>query len=105
MRALSERLKLRLQTEATVENHLKKRVKVLKGLAIKMMLLPGWPDRLVFLPGGVLMFFELKRPVGGKFEPRQERRHTYLRELGFTVIVARTKAEVDEALGIEHADT
>jgi hypothetical protein len=104
MRALSQGLRLRLQTEETVEKHLRKRIKLMRGLCIKIRLLPGWPDRLVFLHGGILVFFELKRPKGGKFEPRQLRVHKMLRGFGFAVYVANTKEMIDEILDTHYAE-
>lgn len=94
MRKIQERL----ADEATVENHLIRKVKALRGLSMKVRFVLGWPDRIVLLPGGTLVFFELKRPVGGVFEPLQERIHWRLRKMGFLVFVCNTKASVDEAL-------
>ena len=88
----------RKQTEDAVEKHLRIRVKRLFGVCIKIQLLTGWPDRLVLLPEGRILFFELKRPKGGKFEPKQPRVHKMLRYLGFRVYVCKTKEEVDVAL-------
>lgn len=88
----------RKQTEDAVEKHLRKQVKRLQGVCVKILLLTGWPDRLVLLPGGRILFFELKRPKGGKFEPKQPRIHAMLRGLGFRVYVCKTKEEVDVAL-------
>lgn len=90
----------RYVTEAAVEEHLRKQVKVFRGLCIKLnpFGMRGIPDRLVLLPGGIVLFFELKRPVGGSFEPLQERWHTKLRQLGFRVYVCNTKASVDAVL-------
>lgn len=90
----------RYATEDTVEEHLRKKVKVLKGLCIKLnpFGMRGIPDRLALIPGGIVVFFELKRPVGGSFEPLQQRWHTKLRQLGFRVYVCNTKASVDAAL-------
>lgn len=105
MRALSQGLKLRLQTEDTVERHLRRRIKLLRGLCIKIRLLPGWPDRIVLLPGGRLVFFELKRPKGGKFEPRQERTHDMLRRLGFAVWVANTKEQINTIIEEHYAQS
>lgn len=84
--------------ESTVENYLLARVKVLRGLAFKMRFMRGWPDRLVLLPGGVVLFVELKRPVGGVFEPLQLRIHSKLRRLGMAVVVCWTKRDVDFVL-------
>lgn len=96
MRAISERL----ATEDTVENHLRKVVKTMRGMCIKLNPFgcTGIPDRLVLLPGGVALFYELKRPVGGRFEPLQQRWHAKLRKLGFTVHVCHTKALVEQSL-------
>ncbi len=90
----------RLDTESTVEAHLCRCVKALRGLCIKMnpFGMRGIPDRLVLLPGAKVAFIELKRPVGGVFEPLQKRWHAKLRNLGFLVYVCNTKASVDDAL-------
>lgn len=102
MRTVQERL----ASEATVENHLRKGVKLLRGLCIKLnpFGVRGIPDRLLLIPGGIVLFVELKRPVGGKFEPLQERWHVKLRRMGFTVVVCYTKAQVDELLEEYHVE-
>lgn len=92
MRPLQERL----TREDAIEGHLLKCVKQVKGFTIKVRFMRGWPDRIVLLPGGVLVFVELKRPVGGKFEPLQERIHHKLRSLGFTVYVWHTKDLIND---------
>lgn len=88
----------RMVTEDTVEEYLRKRVEALRGKALKMMGLTGWPDRLVLLPGGVVVFVELKRPKGGKFEPMQPHVLRWLKNAGFNVYVIRTKEQVDAML-------
>lgn len=90
----------KLTTEDTIEGYLQDRVKALTGTCIKLpsMWYPGIPDRLVLLPGGRMLFVELKRPVGGKFEPRQPLWLRKLARLGFPVFVCHTKESVDEAL-------
>lgn len=95
MRSLQERL----IRESVVENHLIKRVKEHKGFTIKVRFMRGWPDRIVLLPGGVFLFVELKRPVGGMFEPLQERIHDKLNVLGFYVQVWNTKEQIDNYFG------
>jgi hypothetical protein len=81
-----------------IEKYLRLGVKRLGGLCIKLNPFgyAGIPDRLVLLPGGRMCFVELKRPVGGKYEPLQLRWHSKLRQLGFTVHVCRTKEQVDD---------
>lgn len=48
----------------------------------------GWPDRCFFIPGGVPLLIEFKKP-GRKnaTEPRQDYVHDVLRELGYAVQV------------------
>lgn len=92
MRQVQERL-----TEDAIERHLTKRVKEHRGTCIKLPAwwYPGIPDRLVLLSGGRVIFVELKRPVGGKFEPRQPLWLRKLKTLGFAVHVWHTKALID----------
>lgn len=88
----------RAKTEDTVEGYLVRCVKALGGVAVKLRYLPGWPDRMVLLPGGILLFIETKRPHGGKDEPLQPHVQRVLRKLGFIVLKLNTKAAVDAAL-------
>ena len=90
----------KMMREATVERHLVRRAKQLGGMALKIEWIGrrGAPDRVVFLPGGVVWFVELKAP-GKKPKPHQIREHNRLRALGVTVMVIDTKEQVDEVLG------
>jgi hypothetical protein len=56
----------------------------------------GWPDRLCIWHDGRTDYIELKRPKGGKFEPKQQQIHRELREMGCVVLVLNTKVLVDE---------
>ena len=72
--------------EKTIEKKLKKPVEAMGGLYLKWEA-PGFtgvPDRLILLPGGMVVMVETKAP--GKTEKRrQEYVHAQLRARGFTV--------------------
>ena len=72
--------------EKTIERKLVQAVKAAGGIAPKFTSpgFAGMPDRLVLLPGGVVVFTELKAP-GKKPRPLQLARHRLLRSLGFKV--------------------
>ena len=56
----------------------------------------GWPDRTVLIPGGKVLFFELKTPKG-KTSKQQDLTHGRLRSLGFDVFVVNN---LEEALSL-----
>ena len=71
--------------EREIELKLRKVVEAHGGLCVKWVC-PGWagvPDRLILLPGGILMFVELKRPKCGKVSPLQRWWQRKLSHLGF----------------------
>lgn len=83
--------------EASIERRLSRKVKAAGGKALKFTS-PGWagaPDRLVLLPGGKIIFVELKAP-GKRPRPLQLKRHEELRQLGFHVEVIDSPEGVDE---------
>ena len=83
--------------EASIERKLRREVAKRGGRALKFIS-PGWsgaPDRLVLLPGGKIIFVELKAP-GKKPRPLQLKRHEELRQLGFHVEVIDSPEGVDE---------
>jgi hypothetical protein len=47
----------------------------------------SWPDRLVVLPRGRVVWIEFKRPGSGKLSPGQELLHETLGQLGHKVHV------------------
>lgn len=84
--------------ERDIEQYLVRRIKRLGGMAEKFTS-PGRrsvPDRLVTLPGGRVVFIELKAP-GKKPTENQLRDHQRRRDLGCEVMVIDTKEGVDNA--------
>ena len=82
--------------EREVENTLVKRVKELGGTCEKFTS-PGRrsvPDRLVTLPGGKIVFVELKAP-GKKPTEKQLRDHQRRRDLGCDVRVIDNKEDAN----------
>lgn len=83
--------------EKDIERRLVDIVKKHGGLCLKWVC-PGWagvPDRIVLLPGGRVLFVELKRPKGGTLSTRQKWWRRKLRDLGFSVWVVWTDDDVD----------
>lgn len=85
--------------ESRVENYLKKKVEKIGGKAFKWVPVGvvGVPDRMVLLPGGKVIFVELKAP-GKKARKLQEYRAKQLRALGFQVECLDTIEKIDELL-------
>ncbi len=83
--------------ERDIEQYLRERVSALGGRAYKFESPgnAGVPDRLVLLPGGRIVFAELKAP-GKKPTPLQLAQHHRISQLGFAVWVIDSKAGVDE---------
>lgn len=84
--------------ERDIEQYLVRRIKRLGGMAEKFTS-PGRrsvPDRLVTLPGGRVVFIELKAP-GKKPTENQLRDHQRRRDLGCEIMVIDTKEGVDNA--------
>lgn len=85
--------------EQDVEDDLVKGVEALGGLCLKVKVLGrvGFPDRLVLLPGGRVIFVELKKPRG-KVASWQGRWHEALSRLGFRMGVLWTREMVKDFL-------
>lgn len=85
------------QLENEVEGHLRRRVEKAGGVCVKFLpdFARGFPDRIVLLPGGVLVWVETKRPQGGVLSPIQKVQHVLLRRLGQRVEVVWTKDQAD----------
>lgn len=83
--------------ESKIETRLRNGVHKLGGRALKLTKLPGFPDRLVLLPGKITIFVELKRPTGTVAE-HQELAHDILRGLGHEVETLWDYQQVDAFL-------
>lgn len=82
--------------EKEIEAKLVKVVRNRGGLCLKWVC-PGWagvPDRMLLLPGGHIVFVELKRPKGGVVSSRQKWWASKLRALGFDHYYIFTPADV-----------
>ena len=88
------------QLENEVEGHLRRLVEKAGGLCVKFLpdFARGFPDRIVLLPGGVLVWVETKRPQGGVLSPVQKVQHVLLRRLGQRVEVVWTKDQADDLI-------
>ena len=82
--------------EKDIEKALGRMVGRCGGLCLKWVC-PGWagvPDRIILLPGGRILFVELKRPQGGKVAQLQRWWAKKLAELGFTHLLVRSHEDV-----------
>jgi hypothetical protein len=85
--------------ESSIENYFIKQAKVYGCLQRKLTQYyaeDGWPDRMLVWPVGVTDYCELKRPKGGKVEPRQKTIHKELLDRSCMVVTLSTKDLVDE---------
>jgi hypothetical protein len=82
--------------EKKIEQRLVNKARQAGGLAIKWVApaMSGVPDRIVFLPGGKIVFVELKAP-GKSPTPLQQRVHGMLTALGADVRVVDSVGAVD----------
>ena len=83
--------------EKEIESYLRDRIRRIGGKAYKLVSpgSNGMPDRLVCLPGGRVIFVELKAP-GQHPRPMQIYRIGELKQKGFRVEVIDSKEQVDE---------
>lgn len=82
--------------EKQIEKHLVEAVEQLGGLCVKFppLFFRGFPDRIVLLPGGAVVFVETKAP-GQRPRLIQRKVHDRLRRLGFRVEVLDSVESVD----------
>ena len=82
--------------EKKIEKYLVDAVERLGGLCVKFppLFFRGFPDRIVLLPGGVIVFVETKAP-GETPRLIQRKVHARLRGLGFRVEVLDSYESID----------
>ena len=87
--------------ESQIERALVKRIKALGGMAEKFVspAKRAVPDRIVTLPGGQIIFVELKAP-GAKPTLNQLKDHERRRALGCDVLVIDSLKGIDDAFPI-----
>lgn len=85
--------------ESQIEARLSREVKHAGGLCLKWVSpgCTGVMDRIVLLPGGRVIFVELKQP-GGRLSERQKWMRDVLSGLGMDVRCLWSKEQVDEFL-------
>jgi hypothetical protein len=85
--------------EKAIEHKLTVTVRAMGGIALKFISpsFDGMPDRLVLLPGGRMVFVEVKAH-GMKPRPLQLKRHEMLRQLGFKVYVIDDEGQIRHIL-------
>ena len=83
--------------ESRIEELLVRKIKRAGGWALKLVSPgnAGVPDRLVLLPGGRVIFVELKTETG-RLSPLQVDAHRRLRELGMDVVTLYGRDQVLE---------
>lgn len=84
------------ELERDIERALVGMVKRNGGLCLKWVC-PGWagvPDRIILLPGGRLIFVELKRPKGGQLREMQKWWSQKLQRLGFHWLAIYNRADI-----------
>lgn len=85
--------------EDVIETYFTQQIEKIGGIAIKFN--PhnnrGLPDRICFIPGGLVLLVELKRP-GMRPRKNQERQLGTFRKMGFQATWADTHKRVDEII-------
>lgn len=91
--------------ESKVETYLVSRINAAGGIAVKTAALGirGYFDRTVVLPGGRVVFCEVKKPKGGRVAVHQKALHQRFRALGAEVAVVKSFADVDRLVDVPAA--
>lgn len=88
-----------IESEKLLERKIRQRVDHLGGWSIKLLSthITGLPDRLCLLPGGRIIFIEVKT-TGQKVRKIQLKVHERIRLLGFQVEVVDSSLKIEEIL-------
>ena len=86
--------------ESAIERELIAAVEARGGICEKIMCVGkrGFFDRLIILPGGRIIFCEVKRPRGGKISPHQRQYQAIFQALGVEACFVRNSADIVELL-------
>ena len=80
--------------ERDIQAKIRKKIIALGGLCVKVDASKrGWPDLTVILPGGTVLFLEVKTPTG-RVSKIQAYMHNQLREVGANVYVVSSPEQV-----------
>ena len=85
-----------MELERDIEQYLTKQVEKIGGICLKHGQ-DGWPDRIVLLPGGRIVWVELKRREG-IWSDLQRYRARQLRDVGQEVTLAWNRDDVDKII-------
>ncbi|WP_346727459.1 VRR-NUC domain-containing protein [Mobiluncus mulieris] len=82
--------------ESTLERHLVRAVQAEHGVCWKWSSpgITGVPDRICIMPGGIVIFVELKTPTG-RLSPRQKKVIQTIKTLQANVRVVYSKKDID----------
>ena len=88
--------------ESKIESKLKQKVERVGGMCVKFppIFFKGLPDRIVLLPGGIIIFVELKQK-GKKPTGIQTLVHDRIRSLGFTVVVLDDVNDIGNLIALQ----
>jgi hypothetical protein len=86
--------------ESAIERELIAAVALRGGICEKIMCVGkrGFFDRLIILPGGRIIFCEIKRPRGGKISPHQRQYQGIFQALNVEACFVRNRTDIVELL-------
>lgn len=89
-----------VELEAGIERRIVRYVEALGGYALKLVILNviGFPDRTILLPGGRILFVEIKRTKMSKTYHMQKIWKKRLNRLGFVCEFVQSVEEVEQLI-------